>query len=85
MILEIKTHKLAYMALVIALISFVITFLHVWPDRTQQKLVALAMGVFYFFWGVIVHKRHNHISPRVVGEYFAVSVLAVSLLLLLLN
>jgi hypothetical protein len=85
MIKEIKNHKVAYSVLLLGLISFVITFLYVWPDRNQQKIVAIAVGVFYFIWGVIVHKNYNHINSKVVLEYLAVSVLAVSLLLLLLN
>lgn len=85
MIREIRTHKLAYCFLAILLFAFVLTFMHVWPDRTQQKIVAIAMGVAYFIWGVAVHKNFGHINSRVVIEYFAVATLAVSLLLLLLN
>lgn len=85
MIREIRTHKLAYSILAILLFAFVLTFLHVWPDRTQQKIVAVAMGVVYFVWGIVVHKNFNHINSRVVIEYLAVATLAVSLLLLLLN
>lgn len=85
MIKEVKTHKVAYLVLTLALFAFVLAFLHVWPDRTQQKIVAVGMGIFYFVWGVIVHKKHNHINSKVILEYLSVSVLAVSLLLLLLN
>lgn len=85
MIKEVKTHKVAYFVLTLALLAFVLTFLHVWPDRTQQKLVTISMGIFYFIWGIVVHKKHKHINSRVILEYLAVSVLAVSLLLLLLN
>lgn len=59
--------------------------MYVWPNRGQQKIVSVAMGAFYFVWGVIVHKRHNHINSKVIFEYLAVSTLAVSLLLLILN
>ncbi len=85
MIQEIKTHKLAYTVLIVALLSFVITFLHAWPDRSQQKMVVITMSTFYFFWGIMVHKASNHINAKVVFEYLAVSILSASLLLLLLN
>lgn len=85
MIKEIKNHTVAYIILVAALLGFVVIFLHVWPDINMQRIVAVAMGLFYFLWGIVVHKRHNHINARVIFEYLAISVLAVSLLLLLLN
>lgn len=85
MIQEIKKHKIAYAVLAVALLGCIIAFLHAWPDRMQQKIVAIIMGVFYFLWGIVVHKKNDHINAKVVFEYFAVSILAVSLLLLLLN
>lgn len=85
MIQEIKKHTVAYTILGLALVSFVLAYLSVWPDRIQQRVIVVCMGVFYFLWGVVVHKRMAHIHPRIVVEYLAVSVLAVLLLLLLLN
>lgn len=85
MIQEIKNHKIAYSVLALALLCFVVAYLQVWPDKQLQKVVVLCLGVFYFFWGVIVHKRMSHIHPRIVLEYLAISILAVLLLLLLLN
>lgn len=85
MIQDIRNHKIAYIVLFFVLIGFVITFLHVWPDRFQQKIVAIAMGVFYFVWGIVVHTTNKHINSHVILEYLAVSVLGISLLLLLLN
>jgi len=85
MIQEFKTHKVAYSVLAFVLFGFVLTFLHVWPDRTLQRATAVGMGVFYFIWGVVVHIKHRHINSRIILEYLAVSILAVSLLLLLLS
>lgn len=85
MIKEIKNHLGAYIVLSLFLVGFVVTFLHVWPDKNQQKTIAIGLGAIYFIWGVVVHKRNNHINSRVIFEYLAVSILAVCLLLLLLN
>ena len=85
MIKEIREHKLAYFVLVLAIVIFVVTFLHAWPDRSQQKMIAVTMSTFYFFWGTLVHKVSNHINVKVIFEYLAVSILSASLLLLLLN
>ncbi len=85
MIQEIKKHKLAYFVLAVALVVFVVTFMHLWPDRAQQKIVVITMSTFYFFWGILVHKISRHINAKVIFEYLAVSILSASLLLLLLN
>ena len=85
MIKEIKNHKIAYLVLTLALFTFILSFLHAWPDRLQQKIVTISMGVFYFIWGIVVHKNYDHINGKVILEYLAVSILSVSLLLLLLN
>lgn len=85
MIRDVKNHRFAYVILAFVLISFVVLFLHFWPNRPQQRIVAVAMGFFYFIWGVVVHKQNKHINSKVVFEYLAAATLGVSLLLLILN
>lgn len=85
MITDIKRHPKAYVLLVVFLFTSIVLFLHAWPNRDQQRLVAIGLGVFYFLWGVVVHRKHNHISGRVVFEYLGVATLASTLLLLLLQ
>ncbi|GIK83962.1 MAG: hypothetical protein BroJett025_05840 [Patescibacteria group bacterium] len=85
MIEEIKSHKIAYAVLAFVLIGFIVLFMHFWPDRAQQRILVICLGMFYFLWGVIVHKNMKHINSKVVFEYLAIAILAVSLLLLLLN
>ena len=84
MIQEFNNHKRAYIVLSSVLIGFVVLFLHLWPDRTQQKIALVALGVFYFLWGVVVHAQIGKINSKIVLEYLAVSILAVCLVLLLL-
>lgn len=85
MIRDVGNHKIAYTVLAFVLFAFIVIFLHAWPDRELQRIVAVGMGFFYFIWGIVVHKKNDHINFHVVFEYLAVSVLAISLLLLLLN
>ncbi len=85
MMQEIKNHKIAYTVLITALVIFTVTFMHVWPDRPQQRMVVISMSAFYFLWGIVVHKNSRHINSKVVFEYLAISILAASLLLLLLK
>lgn len=83
MIAEFKSHKIAYVVLSIVLFLFVVMFLHYWPDRSKQRLVAIGMSIFYFLWGVVVHSNSRHINSKVVLEYLAVSLLSGSILVLL--
>jgi len=85
MIRDVKNHRFAYVILAVVLIGFVVLFLHVWPQRAQQRIVALSMGIFYFIWGVFVHKHNKHINSKVILEYLAAATLGVSLLLLILD
>jgi hypothetical protein len=80
---ELLRHRLAYIILGLGLVSFVAGFLLAWPNVVLQRLEVVILGGFYFFWGVVVHRTTGTISVRVVLEYFFVSVLACSLLLLL--
>lgn len=83
MIAEFKKHKIAYVALSIILFLFVVLFLHYWPDRSKQRIVAISMSMFYFIWGIVVHSNSRHINSKVIFEYLAVSLLAGSILILL--
>ena len=83
MITEFKNHKFAYVVLSVVLFSFVLLFLQLWPNRSNQRLLTIGMSIFYFIWGVVVHTRLNHINRKILFEYLAVSILAGSILILL--
>ena len=85
MVRDIKNHRKAYLVLLMALVFLVLLYMRVWPNKIQQKVIAVFMGIFYFIWGVIVHKKNKHINSKVVLEYLAVATLGVALLLLILN
>lgn len=83
MIGEIKTHPTAYAVLAAALSVFVVSYLHFWPDYFKQQIAIICMGVFYFLWGVSVHRKTRLINAFVVLEYLAVAILFTSGMLLL--
>mgnify|MGYP003980114049 FL=1 len=83
MIREFKNHKTAYSVLTFVLFVFILLFLQMWPDRVKQRIVILSMSLFYFVWGVVVHRKINHISKKIIWEYLAVAFLAGSILFLL--
>ncbi len=79
---EFCEHRWAYLILVGGLLAFVVLFVAIWPDRSLQRLVALAISLFYAAWGIMTHLHTQTISRRVVAEYLSVSALALVLLLL---
>jgi hypothetical protein len=48
-----------------------------------QRYLAVGMGTFYFFWGLITHVKSTKITSDIVFEYLAMSMLAVLLLILI--
>lgn len=80
---KLRKYRTAYGFLFTVLILFIIGFTAAWPNILLQRALVIMLGCFYFFWGVLHHHKSNVISVKVVLEYFFVSVLACSLLLLL--
>ncbi|MFZ1721694.1 MAG: hypothetical protein WAU07_04265 [Microgenomates group bacterium] len=78
---EIKRHPAAYAILLIGLLGFLYAFLGAWPDRFVQQILIVAVGTFYFIWGIATHLSAEHITKRIVGEYLAVALLVCVLLL----
>lgn len=48
-----------------------------WPD--YRLWLSLAMGLSYFIWGMLIHKRELH--WQIVLEYFSLALLGISLLI----
>jgi len=80
---EFQRHKLAYLVLIIGIIIFILSFLGAWPNRLIQRVLILAMSVFYFLWGVLTHFKTKTITREVILEYASVSLLAIILLILI--
>ena len=83
MLTEFTKHSLAYLVLALALIIFVIVFLAVWPNHLIQRVVILALAIFYFLWGFLLHLKNKEINQKIMSEYAAVSLLAALLLFLI--
>lgn len=79
---ELSRHKIAYTILFLGLSVVTILFLASWPNRVWQRGLAISLALFYFLWGVVTHTKADHITRRVVLEYFGVSVLAALMLVL---
>lgn len=80
---ELFKHKYAYLILFLGLGVFVFSFLAAWPDHFLQRLLILAIAVFYFLWGVATHFKAEHVSRSIILEYAGMATLASILLLLI--
>ena len=79
---EFWRHKLAYLLLLIGIAAFLFYFFKVWPDRVQQRLASGLFVCFYFVWGLLFHVKSNRLTVKIALEYFAASLLAGIILLL---
>lgn len=78
-----KKHRAAYLILFLFLAIFAYLFSHFWIDKMLQRYLALAIGIAYFFWGVLTHVKSSKITSEIIFEYLAMSMLAVLLLILI--
>jgi hypothetical protein len=78
-----KKHRLAYLILFVVLAVFSYLFTRFWPNKMLQRYLAVGVGIFYFFWGLITHVRSSKITSDVIFEYLSMSMLAVLLLILI--
>ncbi len=80
---ELLSHKLSYSALLLFLAICSFLFLAVWPDVEYQRYIVLLISAFYFLWGVVIHIKRKELSKKIVLEYFGISFLAGSVLMLI--
>ncbi|HYD35411.1 MAG TPA: hypothetical protein VD999_05060 [Vitreimonas sp.] len=72
---ELLRHRLAYLILVTGLGGLTLLYLSVWPNLAYQRLVILALCLFYFAWGVSTHLKTDRYTNRVAYEYLGMSAL----------
>ena len=80
---ELSQHRRAYLVLACILTLFAAAMWMVWPYHEWQRLLILLFSASYFSWGVITHVHSTKLTPYVLKEYAAVSILGGLLLLLL--
>ncbi len=76
-----KNHKYHYSLLVV--VEAILLSLFVGSKDTLTQIVtALAVGIFYFVWGVITHAGQIR-TPRLMLEYAVVGMLGTVMLIIL--
>jgi hypothetical protein len=69
-----------FIVLVLILVSGVLTFWGVAPDKSMQMWVGLATTLSYILWGVIYHALEGDMHAKVVVEYVLVGAIAMVIL-----
>lgn len=46
-------------------------------DRAMQLSIVVSMAVSYVIWGIIHHRQHKDLHPKIVLEYVLMAFLAV--------
>lgn len=80
---ELTKHSHHY-SLLIVVESVLLTLFLSLHDQTLQTVVALTIGVAYFFWGVITHAKEIQ-TTRLMLEYAVVGLLASLMLVILIQ
>ncbi len=80
---EFFQHKIAYSILVLGLVVAIFGFLGAWPNVILQRAVIAGLVLFYFIWGVTVHRQAGNLSRKLIEEYAAVAIFAGALLLII--
>jgi len=78
---EIKNRPIDFLILYLGFsIAALVYFSFPYPVMVR-KLVVIAMGLFYFFWGVWHHKQRGDFCPKVGAEYLLFAILGTSIIL----
>ena len=74
-----KNHKLYYFSLFLILLSGLIAFISLSPDRISQGKVIILISVIYFIWGSIHHISSHSLSLKIMIEYFLIALLGITI------
>lgn len=80
---EFHHHKVAYFILVCILVFHILLYLYLWPNMAMLRVLSASLAASYFFWGVFAHVKSNHITKKIVKEYFFAALLGGTILFLL--
>ena len=84
MISDLLRHKADYAALIFGALIFVVYFLAQQLYPLRLLAATIMFGGYYVLWGILHHFRSRSLHPKVVLEYFLISLIAVLLVSTLL-
>lgn len=82
---DIKTHILHYLALFLILGLGLLGFAVFSYNHNLQKLIILALAIFYIGWGIVHHLLEDNLNAKIVVEYTSLAALAVTLIWLMIG
>ena len=58
---------------------------HYQQQKQMQMMTVVVLGVVYAGWGIMHHKLHHSVRPKIVLEYVAVAALGVAAIFFILR
>lgn len=73
------------MALISAIILAVLVVMQCQQQKQAQLMTVVILGIAYAGWGIMHHKLHHSLRPKIVLEYVAVAALGMAAILFILR
>jgi len=80
-----RKHAFYYLTLISIIIIAVFAIIEYQNQKQTQQMAVVTLGIIYFGWGIMHHKLHHSLRPKIVLEYFAVAALGVAAILFILK
>jgi len=78
-------HLFYYLTMIAVLIIGLLLVTNYQQQKQMQMMTVVVLGVVYAGWGIIHHKIHHSLRPRIVLEYVAVAALGIAAILFILR
>lgn len=78
-------HLFYYLGLIAGISVAIITITSYGQQKQAQLMTVVILGMLYAGWGIMHHKLHHTLRPRIVLEYVAVAALGIAAILFLLR
>lgn len=80
-----KKHKVYYLFLSLILISGLILFQVLSPNRQMQAMAFVLVSFSYFAVGIVHHKQEHDFHPKIMIEYALIASLGITCILFMLK
>ena len=74
-----------YAGLLASIVAAVLVVMHNQQQKQTQMFFVVCLGLVYAGWGIMHHKLHHSLHPRIVLEYIAVASLGIVAILFILT
>ncbi len=80
-----KSHHFYYLFLFFIFLAGIIVISVLQFSKQLQIAILMMLAIFYVILGVVHHKIHHILTPKIVIEYIAIATLGIALILFVLQ